>query len=139
MIADLWSKSYPCWTGDLPTASGDPSKTAQDDIDFLAHALEDLADRGFDIIPVVWSYGAWVGGAAIQNVAKEARKKVGKQGGVIGLVYAAAVIPKAGESAGEIMAGWGGGNNAWYDPKLLKASNVTYVSRHPSRADSRAR
>lgn len=92
----------------LPSTNSDRSEgpaTLQDDAAHVAHAIEDFADQGYDVVMAMNSYAGFVGSEAGKNLSKASRAKAGKQGGLIALVYIAAFLPTMGQTVKAITGG----------------------------------
>lgn len=62
-------------------------------------------DGGKEIVLVMHSYGGMPGGAAAYGLSKQERSAVGLRGGIIGLVYIAALIARQGDALVDMMGG----------------------------------
>jgi pimeloyl-ACP methyl ester carboxylesterase len=100
--------------------------TVQDDAAALDKLIEEQADKGFDVVVAMNSYGGFVGTEATKGLSKGARAKEGKSGGVISLVYLAAHLPYKGQSC-ESIAG-----------TLPFPDSVIYMSLAPMRSPEMA-
>jgi hypothetical protein len=74
------------------------------------HVIMPVLDGGKDLVLVVHSYGGLVGSAASKGLSKSEREAEGKEGGIVGLVWIAAFIPKEGDSLLHLV---GGTHPAW--------------------------
>ena len=76
-----------------------------DDAAYVAKAIESFADRGFDVVVAMNSYGGFVGTEAAKNLSKPARAQAGKRGGLTALVYLAAFLPTLGQTVKGLAGG----------------------------------
>jgi pimeloyl-ACP methyl ester carboxylesterase len=81
----------------------EPAATMMDDAKFINEAVEKLADAGQDVVVVAHSYGGVPTSEALKGLAKDQRGAEGKKGGVVRVLYVAALIPRLGESLGSLM------------------------------------
>jgi hypothetical protein len=79
--------------------------TLADDSVSLASALQSLADEGKQILLAVHSYGGCVGSCAVEGLDIESRRKQGKKGGVIMLMYISAFVLPKGRSLKDGLGG----------------------------------
>ena len=106
------SETLPC------VAADDYSKVGlADDIAFVRQKLlMPLIDRGDDIVVVMHSFGGLPGSAAIEGLGKDERQKQGQKGGVMGLVYLAALLVPEGK------------NNAGFWEEMVPGYAAKYIS-----------
>ena len=82
--------------------------TCQADVDAARQQLLGLIEGGGqEVLVVCHSYGGIVGAGAAQGLSQRARRKQGKQGGVLGLVFITAFIVPEQISLGDFMGGKG--------------------------------
>ena len=62
-------------------------------------------NEGNDIVMVMHSYGGECGGQAVMGLTKAERKREGKKGGIIGLIYMTAFMIPRGRSLTDAMGG----------------------------------
>lgn len=86
---------------------GQAQLTAQDDAAaFTTEVLLPLIEGdGKDIVLYLHSFAGFVGSAAIQGLSKAERLAAGKHGGILGLIYQSAFIPKVGDTMLQILGG----------------------------------
>lgn len=97
----------------------DQSKLAiKDDVVALTEEvfLPLIEQQGKDIVLYLHSYAGFPGSAAIKGLSKTERLAVGKRGGILGLVYQSAFIPRPGASLLEMV---GGSYRSWQKPDVL--------------------
>ncbi|KAF2094400.1 alpha/beta-hydrolase [Rhizodiscina lignyota] len=82
-----------------------PAATMLDDAAAIHKAVESLADEGRDILLIAHSYGGIPASESIRGLAKSQREADGKNGGIIRVLYATAIVPAVGESSSDIMSG----------------------------------
>jgi pimeloyl-ACP methyl ester carboxylesterase len=89
--------------------------------------LQPLVEAGKDVIVMMHSYGGMYGSQAVQGLSKRERKKSGKQGGVVSLVYVSAVTPLEGQSTLDMMGTDAQHLPSWVDYNVSKFSNPCAV------------
>lgn len=79
---------------------GNPELSINDDATALRLELLDplIEQQGKDVVLYLHSYAGFPGSAAIRGLSKKERSVQGKKGGIIGLIYQTAFIPKQGDS-----------------------------------------
>ena len=83
----------------------DPMPTFETDVATIGSSLSRLIDKeGKDVVVVMHSYGGAPGTEAATPFAKHVRSAQGLQGGIVRLAYMAALVPLAGEAAGQVDA-----------------------------------
>jgi hypothetical protein len=94
LASQLTHHGYPTTLIDLPSVHSVSSSstfstpaTMAIDASHIRSITSALADEGKDIILAMHSYGGIPGTESAQGVGKEERKKQGKKGGVVRLVY----------------------------------------------------
>lgn len=90
----------------LPSASRNPPENAAtlaEDATFFGDIAKRVADQGKDFAYVMHSYGGIVGSEASRGLSKKERRAVGKQGGLIRLVYITSVVPALGNSLNDVL------------------------------------
>lgn len=75
-----------------------------EDVAYIRAMIETLAAQGKEIVLFGHSYGGIPMTMSIHGLSREDRKKEGKTGGVIRLVYLTCPIPKPGESLAGMMS-----------------------------------
>ncbi|KAL6242931.1 hypothetical protein RBB50_010031 [Rhinocladiella similis] len=106
IVDQLRENGFEAAAYDLPTASRtppQPAATLADDAAFFHDIAQKIADQGKDVVFVTHSYGGVVGTEASKGLTKAERKAVGKEGGLVRLVYLTSVVPPVGKSLADIM------------------------------------
>ncbi|PGH10064.1 hypothetical protein GX51_00331 [Blastomyces parvus] len=106
VTAQLKEHGYEVHALHLPTAGLDPKSTPVDDIGLVQKTTRALADEGKDIILVMHSYGGFVGSESAKGLLKTDRLAQGKEGGIVHLVYLAAIPGVEGEILVENVPEW---------------------------------
>jgi alpha-beta hydrolase superfamily lysophospholipase len=89
------------------------SKTLTDDVDNLRSVLTQLAEQEHKLITVVaHSYGGMVAAGALKGLGYAERKRAGKRGGVIMVVYLAACALTEGMT---VVQSCGGSPAPWWE------------------------
>ena len=104
-----------------------PKFTVQDDVAVLAGEvlLPLIEKQGKDVVLYLHSYAGFPGSAAIKGLSKTERLAAGKRGGILGLIYQSAFIPKSGDTLKQMI----GGNYApWQDPNVLTIRRASVVT-----------
>ena len=113
LIALLKQAGYPVSSYSLPSLEpSDPNATTTtSDSTFIKEKiLAPLLEKGSDILLVMHSYGGSPGSVAARGLSKVERISQGLQGGVIGLVFIAALLAPEGAS---LLAMVGGKFHPW--------------------------
>ncbi|CAI7649308.1 unnamed protein product [Penicillium viridicatum] len=98
---DIHFAEYPSFNPEDPTTT-----TCQADTDAINVTLKSLVeDEGKDVVVFMYSYGGMPGAAAATGLAKSQRAQEGKVGGVIGLIFLAALIVPGGLSCLGVQGG----------------------------------
>ncbi|KAL9583561.1 MAG: hypothetical protein Q9212_002632 [Teloschistes hypoglaucus] len=86
---------------------GQPQLTVQDDAAALITKmlLPLIEELGKDIVLYLHSYAGFPGSAAIKGLSKTERLAAGKPGGILGLIYQSAFIPKPGDTLVKMIGG----------------------------------
>ena len=81
--------------------------TIKDDVQaIITNMLTPLVeDEGEDIVLFLHSYAGFSGSAAIAGFSKQERSAKGQKGGIIGLIYLCALLPKEGDSQQSLVGG----------------------------------
>ncbi|KAL8867436.1 MAG: hypothetical protein Q9174_005668 [Haloplaca sp. 1 TL-2023] len=116
LSSELQNNGYNTQTFGLVTVNN-PTLTIQDDAAALIEEVLSplIEDQNKDIVLYLHSYAGFPGSAAIKGFSKAERLVVGKQGGILGLIYQAAFIPQTGLSLLDMK---GGKYPAWHDPNF---------------------
>lgn len=80
-----------------------PAATMFDDAVMLKETIEGWADKGYDVVVAMNSYGGVPGTESVKGLGKAERAQKGHKAGVVGLVYLASFLPRAGESIMSLM------------------------------------
>lgn len=80
-----------------------PPATMYDDAKFIQEVVEGLADEGNDVLIVAHSYGGIPTSQALKGLSKSDRKLKQMSGGVVGVLYVAALTPLLDQSLGSLM------------------------------------
>jgi hypothetical protein len=104
----LKTNRFPVHYADYPSLDPYNPLTAdcKSDADFIQQNLRPLIEQGQDVVLVMHSYAGMPAAAAAVGLSKLERKKEGKSGGIIGLIFIGAFIVAEGLSC----AGLQGGN-----------------------------
>ena len=95
LIAFLNAEGYSTVSKQLPSVdtATPTTTTAEGDSQFIVdQVLTPLLNDGKDVVLVAHSYGGSPGGAAANGLSKAERTASGKKGGIIGLVWVAALV-----------------------------------------------
>lgn len=106
IIAELNAKGFEAFVYDLPSASRkapEPAATMADDAALFNEKATRLADEGKDVVLLVHSYGGIVGSECLKGLSRAEREADGKTGGVVKIIYLAAIVPAVGESLRSIL------------------------------------
>lgn len=99
----LEKAGYP--TATLQVASADPpdpqAANATADAAALRNQLLPLLDAGKELVLVLHSYAGVPGGGAVAGLSKTVRAQQRKRGGVVGMVWMAAIVLPEGRESGE--------------------------------------
>ena len=101
----------------LPTVDK-PKFTIKDDVEAIEGVLlyPLIEQQGKDIVLYLHSYAGFPGSAAIAGYSKAERLAEGKPGGILGLIYQSAFIPKPGDTLLQMI---GGSHAPWQSPNVL--------------------
>jgi len=115
LITFLNAAGYPTVSKRLPSVdtATPTTTTAEGDAKFIVdQVLNPLLNDGKDIVFVAHSYGGSPGGAAVNGLSKADRAAAGLQGGIIGLVWIAALVAPNNVSLLQLV---GGKFNDWVE------------------------
>ena len=102
----LSDKDYPSEAPAHPSVGTEPPTAAlADDVDHLRNVIRGLIEQEKEVIVVMHSYGGLVGSGAVEGLSKDQMAAEGKIGGVICLVYMAAMMVPVGMSPKDLMGG----------------------------------
>ena len=96
---------------------GNPGLTPNDDAAFLEKELliPLIEQQGKDVVLYLHSYAGFPGSVAIHGLSKQERSAQGKKGGIVGLIYQSAFIPKEGDTLLKMI---GGSYAPWQSPNV---------------------
>ncbi|KAH7049434.1 hypothetical protein B0J12DRAFT_711160 [Macrophomina phaseolina] len=80
--------------------------TKEEDATHIREEIRTLVERGEEVAVAMHSYGAIPGTESVRGLLRAERRRKGKSGGVVRLVYMAGVVPGVGASLNEVMAPW---------------------------------
>jgi pimeloyl-ACP methyl ester carboxylesterase len=108
----LASAGYGIKNVQLPSSTPDGPyvQGIDDDVEVIRNALNDIVLTESDIVVVMHSYGAIPGSSAARGFSRAERHKQGKDGGIIDMVYMAAMVCDEGIS---LKARIGGKLGSW--------------------------
>ncbi|KAK4548853.1 hypothetical protein LTR36_008626 [Oleoguttula mirabilis] len=99
LTSRLEKAGYEIHALDLPSTADNPGNDAwKDDIALIRGTVEQLADRGRDVVLVMHSRGGLPGSDAAEGMSKADRSKEGKQGGIVRMLYMCAFAAPEGVS-----------------------------------------
>ncbi|KAJ6514170.1 Alpha/beta hydrolase fold-1 [Mycena vitilis] len=99
VIADLETHGYTVHGIELETVGRrEKAPSMYDDAAKVASLACQLADEGKDVVLVAHSYGGLVACESARGLAKSAREKEGKKGGIVRIVLVSAVVPREGHT-----------------------------------------
>ena len=98
LIEQLSKHDYPVLRIELKSVGGTVPATSIDDAAHINSTLAPLVEEGKDIVVIMHSYGGIPGTDGTKGLAKVDQAAAGKKGGVIGLVYIAALMIQQGAS-----------------------------------------
>lgn len=111
----LKEAGYTPQTVELVTVN-QPRLTIQDDVLALEEVLHSLIEKqSNDIALYLHSYAGFPGSVAIKGLSKTERLAAGKRGGILGLIYQSAFIPKPGDTLLKMI---GGSHAPWQSPNV---------------------
>ena len=114
--AQLQTKGYNTRTWGLKTVNA-PNVSVEEDAQLLVEGILTplIEQQGKDIVLYLHSYAGFPGSSAIAGFSKAERSANGLQGGIIGLIFQSAFVPKVGDTLLQMI----GGNYApWQDPDV---------------------
>ena len=116
LVAQLELKGYNTRTLGLITVNK-PQVSVDEDTKALAEGILTplIEQQGKDVVLYLHSYAGFPGSAAIAGLSKAERAAKGQQGGIIGLIYQSAFVPKPGNTLLQMI---GGSYTPWQDPDV---------------------
>ena len=114
--AQLQTKGYNTRTWGLKTVNTPNVSVGEDSILLAEGILKPLIEQqGKDVVLYLHSYAGFPGSSAIAGFSKAQRSAKGLQGGIIGLIFQSAFVPKVDDTILQMI----GGNYApWQDPDV---------------------
>lgn len=114
--AQLEQAGYNTRTLGLITVNHPKVDVSADAVELIVAILSPLIEQqGKDIVLYLHSYAGFPGSHAIKGLSKQERLAAGKQGGILGLIYQSAFIPKEGDTLLKMI---GGSYAPWQDPNV---------------------
>jgi pimeloyl-ACP methyl ester carboxylesterase len=101
LIEQLSEHGYPTLRIELKSVGGTVPATSHDDAAHIHSTLSPLVEEGKEIVVIMHSYGGVPGTDGTKGLAKVDQSATGKSGGVIALVYIAALMIRQGASLAE--------------------------------------
>jgi pimeloyl-ACP methyl ester carboxylesterase len=103
VISDLESHGYAVHGVELQTVGRrEKAPGMYDDAAVVASLASRLTDEGKDVVLVAHSYGGVVACEAAKGLAKSVREREGKQGGIVRIVFVAALVPSEGQCSTDV-------------------------------------
>ncbi|MCJ1393890.1 hypothetical protein MMC18_006766 [Xylographa bjoerkii] len=136
VVSELNLAGYPTSSLRLPGVDSSTPKSISTTTDALFirnNVLNPLLNEGKDVILLAHSYGGMPGGAVAVGLSKAERIAAGLPGGIIGLIWVAALIAHPGDSLKALMGGtfssWvmiddASGQLGYEDPKAVFYNDV---------------
>ena len=115
----LVKEGYEVFVNNLPSASRNgPEAPASlsDDAKFFSAIIRKIADQGKDIVVFAHSYGGLVASESAKGHSKEERCAGGLKGGIIRIVFLAAIVLQEGQSLA--------GHQGQFPPSIIKTDEV---------------
>ncbi|KAF7328220.1 Alpha/beta-hydrolase [Mycena venus] len=108
VIASLQAHGYTVHGVELESVGGRAKGHAApagmyDDAAKAAALAARLADEGAEVVLVAHSYGGVVASEAAKGLARSVRTREGKKGGIVRIVFVAAVVPREGETSKDVL------------------------------------
>lgn len=113
--AQLQQKGYNTRTWGLRTVNKPDISVGEDSVLLAEGMLKPLIEQGKDVVLYLHSYAGFPGSAAIAGLSKAGRREQGLKGGIIGLIYQSAFVPKVGDTLLQMI---GGTYAPWQDPDV---------------------
>lgn len=105
LCARVHESGYPVVATTMPSVNT-ANTTVNDDVAFIREKiLRPLIEDGKDVVLVMHSYSSLPGSAAIHDLSKRDRHALGIKGGIIGLVFLTALVPREGDSLYSMLNG----------------------------------
>ena len=107
ITAQLEASSFQAITVSLPTIGARASSASyRDDVHAIRSMLHELIeDQGKDVLLAIHSYGGVPGCQAVGGLEKSARVKAGKNGGVVHVLFMAALLVEQGKRLRDALTG----------------------------------
>ncbi|KPM40125.1 hypothetical protein AK830_g6423 [Neonectria ditissima] len=116
---------------DRDSDSARPAATLYQDAAIIKKAIEEWADKGYDVVVAANSYGGFPVTESLKGLGKPERAQGGLEGGVVGLVMLASFLPDSGETveSGEYMELDKEGGGKWIFNGLSEEDANHYMSK----------
>jgi pimeloyl-ACP methyl ester carboxylesterase len=101
LLPPLHAAGYTTTYVSLPSVGAAAPVTFEDDVAAVRRVIAGLFELGREVVVVSHSYGASPATEALRDLSKKDQEEKGLDGGVIQLVYIAAIVPTKGVSAVE--------------------------------------
>ena len=103
LVPFLHEAGYPTVSAALPSVGASPGlPDFSQDVAAVQAVVTQLTDGGKEVVVVMHSYGAVPGTEALRGLGRKERLADGKAGGVVRLVYIAAMVLRKGETGAEL-------------------------------------
>ena len=114
--AQMAQAGYNTRTMGLITVNHPKVNVQADAVELLITILSPLIEQqGKDVVLYLHSYAGFPGSTVIKGLSKQERLAAGKQGGILGLIYQSAFIPKEGNTLLQMI---GGSYAPWQDANV---------------------
>jgi pimeloyl-ACP methyl ester carboxylesterase len=121
LIPKLEAQGFTCRTVDFPSTCATPTPHTLDaDIKALRDVVDKEVNAGHDVAVVMHSWGGVPGGSAMVGYSKEQRAAKGLSGGVVRLIYVAALLIPAGKNIFDTL----GPQLSFINPLLKKEDTI---------------
>lgn len=107
-VSQLSTHRYDVQVVSLPSVGSEKATNMTDDANAIKVVITKTADEGKDIVLVMHSYGGIPGTESAHGLGKKSREAAGKEGGVIALLYVAALLVQPGMSLGSTLGAGSG-------------------------------
>ncbi|KAL5591138.1 hypothetical protein FOBRF1_014695 [Fusarium oxysporum] len=97
------ARNYDFVSQNAPGLVDRDSSVTKDAESLRTNLLEPLVKAGKDVILMMHSYGGIYGSQAVQGLSKREREQSGQMGGIVTLIYVAALVPVVGKTAFDMM------------------------------------
>jgi pimeloyl-ACP methyl ester carboxylesterase len=107
-VSQLSAHNYNVQVVSLPSVGGKTATTMTDDANAIQAVTNKIADEGKDVVLLMHSYGGIPGTESAHGLAKKDREVAGKKGGVVVLLYVAALLVQPSMSLGSTLGAGSG-------------------------------